>query len=112
MGMDPEIQNHYGEPTKGQTRAPVPKFERISLSPQSILVILARYRGLQDHGNSFRHPEPQKDTQEPATEEPTRRQARAPVPNPDRISLSPRSTSVISARYRRFQYHGNGFRHP
>jgi hypothetical protein len=100
----------------------------ISLSPRSTSAISAGYRGFRDPGNGFRHPGPQEETQrsrttgrnpgtqnhhkEPATEEPIRRQTRAPAPNFNRISLSPQSTSAIPARYRRFQYHGNGLRHP
>jgi hypothetical protein len=116
------------QPTRRQARAPVPNPDRISLSPRSTSAISPRCRVFRDPGNSFRHPEPQEETQrsgttgtnpgirnhhkEPVIEEPIRRQIRAPVPNPDRISLSPRSTSAIPARYRRFQYHGNSFRHP
>jgi hypothetical protein len=32
MGTDPEIWNRYGEPTRGQTGAPVPNFERFTQS--------------------------------------------------------------------------------
>jgi hypothetical protein len=108
MGTDLEIQNYYGELTKGQTRAPVPNFDRILLSPRSTSAISARYGGLQDPGKGSRHPELQEEIQRsrttgatteiqnyrgPATGEPTRRRTTVPVPNFEGISLSPQSTS-------------------